>query len=165
MSLESVGPQKSETEPPESKEYSTFSRVAAVWIWSIFFGLNTGVTASLVGAVGSMLNPYVLSQMNLGRSFNQPAGNPFTESIGFILPFSYLGGIVATLFSWYFLYTFFSRVVLPGVFDPTLKFSQRRAMAAMRNLRAVYFWVIAAGVLRYVPEIVIYLAPMLGRMS
>ncbi len=166
MTTEPVGPEKKDPETPAASEYSTFSRVAAVWIWSIFFGLNTGVTASLVGALGSLMNPYMMSAMaGGGRVFDLNAGNTFGEIMSLVLPLAYMGGITATLGSWYFLYTFFSRVVLPGVFDPSFQMEPRRAAAAMRNLRSVYFWVIAAGILRYVPEIALYLAPLIGRMG
>jgi hypothetical protein len=170
MFSEPVGPEKTLSTPPPpepspDRNETLFHKAATIWLWSIFFGLNAGISASYAGALGTAFGSMMMQAMMPGAGgFNQGTAGPIGEAIAFAVPFSYLGGILATLGSWYYLYSFFSRVLLPTVFDTPLTAGSPRSRAAMRNLRSVYFWVLAAGVLRYIPEFLLHLAPVINRV-
>lgn len=160
-------PERAGPDPWAEKSDQLATKLAAVWIWTVFFGLNTGLSASYLGALGGMIgNPVLFELMGRRPGMAQLGGTTSGEVLMLALPVIQMGGILANLGSWAFLYLYFSVFLLPAVLlrDPRGDDDRRRRIAAAA-LRRTYLLILVSGVARVLPEGLIYLLPLLGRLG
>jgi hypothetical protein len=151
--MDEPGPQKPPESPPLSETADRLlSKYVAVWLWTIFFGVNSGVSYNY-------LSFYIQAAQN---GYGRP-GARFPDYLGMVGPVAYGLGGVASLGAWVFLYLFFSVYLLPVVFLGTTGISEeRRRRGGAKFLNRAYVLLVVAGVLRLAPEILALVAPLLS---
>ncbi len=157
-------PDRPAAEPWAEKADQLATKLASVWIWTVFFGLNTGLSYSLAsGLMGLMGNPMMWELMRR-PGFGPGPGGPAGEYLVMAIPACYIVGVLTNVASWAFLYLYFSLYLLPTVLirEPDGADDRRRRMAATA-LRRTYLLVIGSGLARLVPEALMYALPLLSR--
>lgn len=167
MTTESVGPEKTQSGPlPSLSHEQLLSRFASVWLWTIFFGLNGGLTASLMSASTTAMNPLVWEMMARQYGMAGRPQNAATEFITVATPFLYVSGIILNVISWGFLYIYFSFYLIPTVIQlQPVRSEDARSKFAAWTLRWTYLCVIAGGLLRFLPELMMHIIPALTSMG
>ncbi len=162
MSNFEIFPEKQPPPPsaPPSPLDDLFTRIASLWLWTVFFLISSGLSVSFLSSLGS-----ILSLGMAGRPGNFGPNGPFNDMMAFVLPVIHIAGMLANVGSWAFLYLYFTVYLLPAVLlrDPNGIDDRRRRIAASA-LRRTYLLTIAAGIARLLPELIIYLNPALSRM-
>ncbi len=133
------------------------TRVAAVWIWTVLFGVNGGLSYSMSQGLGLQNNPMLLNAAFRGGGGLTGPG-PGLEWIALAIPVFSLSGIVASLAAWGCLYLYFSLFLLPLVLshEPVPPDPRRRRMAASALRRTYLLTIVAAGC-RLLPDLLPYL--------
>lgn len=142
--------------PPESPPaFETADRllakVVAVWFWSVFFGLNSGLSYN-----------YLTFFIELLQSSRAGFGGPRPPDI-LLLVRSIAGGVgvVASFGAWIFLYLFFSAYLLPVLFvGVTAVSEERRRRAGATFLNRAYLLLLLAAVARLAPELMTFAAAL-----
>ncbi|HEX8201144.1 MAG TPA: hypothetical protein VF590_11705 [Isosphaeraceae bacterium] len=152
MAMDDPGPPKSPESPGvlESAD-RLLAKYAAVWLWTVFFGINTGLSSNYLALYMQA------AQFGLGRP-----GPRFPDYLGLVGPVAYGIGGLASAGAWIFLYLFFSVYLLPVVFLGTTGVSEeRRRRGGARFLNRAYLLLLLAGVIRLAPEVLAFVAPLL----
>jgi hypothetical protein len=146
-----------ETPPVLEAADRILSKYVAVWLWTIFFGLNSGLSYNYLSFFMQA------TQYNNARSYGSGPGPFPSDVLRVVVPTAYGLGAVASIGAWIFLYLFFSVYLLPVVFLGTTGVSEeRRRRGGARFLNRAYLLLLVAGVIRLAPEIVTFAAPLLS---
>ena len=151
--------------PPPHPLDDLFTKVASLWLWTVFFVVTSGLSFSFLSSLNSMLAP-MFSSGWMGRGGGgAPMGGMNGDMIAFVIPVVHIAGMIANVGSWAFLYLYFTVYLLPAVIlrDPN-GVDDRRRRIATAALRRTYLLTIAAGIARMLPELILYLGPALSRM-
>jgi hypothetical protein len=150
--MDEIGPPKSPESPPVPEAADRLlAKYVAVWFWSIFFGLNGGLSYNYLSFFSELI----------GRARFGPgprAGDLLTA----VMPIAYGLGAVANIGAWLFLYLFFSVYLLPVIFlGVTAVSEERRRRAGAKFLNRAYLLLLLAGLARLAPEVVGSVLPAL----
>lgn len=136
------------------------TRLAGVWIWTVFFTLNGGLTYSLLGTLHGVVQ---INAQGGGWAGAGRFGFPDPRIIRIVLPTAYAVGLLASVASWLFLYLYFVMYVVPvsllGV-RPESQELRRRLAAGWLN--RTYQFLILAALARVTPDLYYVFIPILG---
>ncbi len=149
--------------PPPHPLDDLFTKVASLWLWTIFFVITSGLSVSFLSSLGSLLSTSMMGRG--GGGFGGPGRSMYGDLLTYILPVVHIAGMLANVGSWAFLYIYFTVYLMPAVIlrDPNGVDDRRRRMAASA-LRRTYLLTLAAGIARLLPELFLYLSPALSRI-
>lgn len=149
---------------PASPAETTSPRWAALWIWTVFFGLNSGLSYSFLGPARDIVQTRTFGPGFRGGSF-YPGGLP-VGLLEFAVPTSHLVGLLVSVAAWLFLYLYFVVYVLPVVFlGASAAPDDRRVGLACNYLNRTYQLLLIAALARATPDLVLLLAPWLSRLG
>jgi hypothetical protein len=138
------------------------SRFAAVWIWTVFFGVNGGLTYSFLASSHDWVAAVSISLRRTGA----PLGPGPSELMAVVLPAAFSLGLVASIASWVFLYLYFVTLVLPTVLVGVRgEYEERRRRLAAAYLARTYQLLILAALARATPEVLYLTLPALERLG
>lgn len=149
--------------PPRPKDHDTTealaTRLAGVWIWTVFFTLNGGLTYSLLGTLREVVQ---INALGGGWGGAGRFGLPDPHILRLVMPTAYAVGLLASVASWLFLYLYFVMYVVPvsllGV-RPESQETRRRLAAAWLN--RTYQFLILAALARVTPDLYYVFMPIL----
>jgi hypothetical protein len=141
------------------------TRVAALWIWTVFFGLSGGLSYSFL-STGRELMMAAPMLVGGGRGWGGFPNATGTELVMLVVPAAYAIGLLASVGAWLFLYLYFAHFVLPVVFFAVkpLQDDRRRRLAG-HYLNRTYQLLLIAALARATPDLVYLLLPALGRFG
>lgn len=141
-------------------------RFAAVWIWTVFFGLNGGLTYSFLGSMREVAQIGLMGIAGRGPAWGGPNAVLGGEMMALIMPLAFSIGLVASIASWLYLYLFFSVYIVPTVFlegRPAAEDRRRRLAAAY--VARTYQLLILAALARATPDILYLFLPLIDRLG
>ena len=164
MNEAEIGPSKAPAGP--ERQDAQISRLAALWIWSVFFGVNGGLSYSFLTPHGGLSGLGMFDVAFLGNRFNPGMPGAAPQLMMLVSPFATAIGVLASVAGWVYLYMYFTGFVLPVVFLGTaLPNEDRRRRRAALLLSRSYQLLILAGLARFVPELLLMLVPALSRFG
>ncbi len=174
--MSEIVPEAPKPEPVIDHREALVARVAALWIWTVFFGINGGLTYSFLGGEGSW-SRFLMAAMgnpSYGSIYGgfpyQRGGGPGNvfalEMMSWIQVGTHTLGILASVAAWLFLYLFFASWVVPAVLigSPLPLEPPRRRRAAL-YLSRTYQLLILAALARFAPEVLALVIPLLARLG
>jgi hypothetical protein len=161
----SSGPSDSAGKPaPQVPAETLLSKFAAVWIWTVFFGVSGGLSYSFLTPLRDIVQIGMMGS-NFGfRPWMGPmAGSPLgAELMTIALPVAFAVGLLASVASWLFLYLYFALYLVPVVFQGgAIPYEDRRRRLAGLYLNRTYQLVIIAALARATPDLVYLFFPLL----
>lgn len=157
-------PPASPRTPPDCPPASVATPLAALWIWTVFFGLNGSLSYSFLAAIRDLTQ---IGLMGTGRGL--PGSLYVVPLYGLnstILPALFGAGLVASVGAWLSLYLYFVTFVLPVVFLQVAgPHEDRRLRLAAGYLNRTYQLLILAGLARATPEVLYLVLPALGNLG
>jgi hypothetical protein len=139
-------------------------KFAAVWIWTVFFGVGGGLSYSFLGSLRDivqvgMFNANFGPRGRFGPMLNTQLGS---ELMGLVLPIAFAVGLLASVASWLFLYLYFALYLVPVVFlGGPIGHEDRRRRLAAAYLNRTYQLVIVAALARATPDLIYLFLPLL----
>ncbi len=133
--------------PVEAAADRLLSKYVAVWLWTIFFGANSGVTYTYYS--------YIF-RSNPGAMFGP--GSPLPPWLSEVQPTALSLSILASAAAWGYLFFFFSVYLIPVVFQrlPEAQ-GERRRVTSSSFLNRAFLLLIAAWLTRILPDFVAFL--------
>lgn len=160
------GPELGKPTPPLEAAEPLGVKLAALWIWSVFFGLNGTLSYSFLGTSSNL---GVFQYMNAFQPVRVNWGGPANianEFAAMILPVAGAVGMLASIAAWLFLYFYFTGYVVPVVLLGTaIPNEARRRRAAALYLARTYQLLILAALARFTPELMASLLPAMSRFG
>jgi hypothetical protein len=141
------------------------TRAAALWIWTVFFGLSGGLSYSFLSSGRELMlaGPMLFGG---GRGWGGFPNAPGMELTILIVPAAYAIGLLASVGAWLFLYLYFAHFVLPVVLFATKPpHDERRRRLAGHYLNRTYQLLLIAALARATPDLAYLLLPALGRLG
>lgn len=162
------GPELGKPTAPTEAAEPLAVKLAALWIWSVFFGLNGTLSYSFLGS-GSVSNFGFVQYLNAMQPYRGNWGGPAnvaSEFAAMILPVANAVGMFASIAAWLFLYFYFTGYVVPVVLLGTaIPNEARRRRAAALYLARTYQLLILAALARFTPDLMTSLLPALSRLG
>jgi hypothetical protein len=154
--MDEPGSQKPPEAPPVLETADRLlSKYVAVWLWTIFFGVNSGLSSNYLS--------FFAQQVSQWGRFGPGPRDPISDLLRLVGSVGYGLGGLASIGAWIFLYLFFSVYLLPVVFLGTTGLSEeRRRRGGAKFLNRAYVLLLVAGVIRLAPEILTFVAPLLS---
>lgn len=141
------------------------TRVAALWIWTVFFGLNGGLSYSFISSTRDLMMAAPMF-VGGGRPRGGFPGGPSMEMAMLVVPAAYALGLLASVGGWLFLYLYFTHFVLPVVFFAIKSpHEDRRRRLAGHYLNRTYQLLLVAALARATPDLAYLLLPALSRFG
>jgi len=142
------------------------TKIVSVWLWTVFFGLNAGLSYSYMGALSEMFSDAFMMRGLRPDGIGQFGVSATGEFLITAIPLVQAIGILLNFASWAFLYVYFSLYLLPSVLvrEPAASEERRRRMAATALKRA-YLLVIATGIARATPQLILFMLPWVTKIG